>query len=280
MEAFFLNAKGKQRFCLFHSPLQGQAVHGGLLYIHPFAEEMNRARRMVSLQAKAFAKAGYAVLQMDLDGCGDSAGDFSGASWESWLADLAVAWDWLATRVDAPLWLWGLRSGCFLASQFADQSLNHRANLLFWQPVLSGRQHLTQFLRLKFASDLVRGSPHGFQGSEQLMTHIAAGHTVEVAGYGLSPALALGLDRATLTALRAPAKVICFELSGSQDEPYSPALQKQILHWKASGCEVAGSALEGPTFWQTVETTTCPALMVASVAAITAMTAITNKGPH
>jgi uncharacterized protein len=67
-EPFFLAAttpEGGQRFCLWH-PAQGlaagQAPRGLILYIHPFAEEMNKARRMAALQSRAFAKEGFEVL--------------------------------------------------------------------------------------------------------------------------------------------------------------------------------------------------------------------------
>ena len=74
-EAFFLPAGREQRFCILHGAESGIPVRGALVYVHPFAEEMNKARRMAALQARAMAAAGYAVLQIDLYGCGDSAGD-------------------------------------------------------------------------------------------------------------------------------------------------------------------------------------------------------------
>ena len=89
-EAFFLSVDGGrlgQRFCLFH-PAQGGVPKGCVLNIHPFAEEMNKSRRMAALQARALAKAGYAVLQIDLFGCGDSSGDFGDASWQDWVGDV------------------------------------------------------------------------------------------------------------------------------------------------------------------------------------------------
>jgi len=58
---------------------QGAAL-GSVLYGHPFAEEMNKSRRMAGLQARALARAGYDVLQIDLRGCGGSSGDFGDAS--------------------------------------------------------------------------------------------------------------------------------------------------------------------------------------------------------
>ena len=80
-ESFFLpidEGRNGQRFCLFHRA-HGDVTKGSILYIHPFAEEMNKSRRMAALQARALAKAGYAVLQLDLLGCGDSSGDFGDA---------------------------------------------------------------------------------------------------------------------------------------------------------------------------------------------------------
>src|SRR5687767_10614876 len=66
-EAMFLPVPhGGRRFCLFHTP-QG-AVRALVFYIHPFAEEMNKSRRMAALQARSLAEAGFAVLQLDLLG--------------------------------------------------------------------------------------------------------------------------------------------------------------------------------------------------------------------
>src|SRR6218665_17582 len=113
MHPFFLDAAdGGQRYCI-HPPAQGSVKRGQMLYLHPFAEEMNKTRRMAALQARALAQAGFEVLQLDLLGCGDSAGDFGDASWQGWLDDVHLACAWLQSQPrPAPLWLWGLRAGC------------------------------------------------------------------------------------------------------------------------------------------------------------------------
>ena len=62
-EAFFLAAETAmdgQRFCLFY-PAQGHSIRGLVLYIHPFAEELNKVRRMAALQARSLAQAVHAV---------------------------------------------------------------------------------------------------------------------------------------------------------------------------------------------------------------------------
>ena len=78
---FFLPSGDGQRFCLYHPAVnaQGVAPLGHVVYVHPFGEEMNKSRRMATLQARALAQAGFSVLQVDLLGCGDSSGDFGDA---------------------------------------------------------------------------------------------------------------------------------------------------------------------------------------------------------
>ena len=105
-----------------------------MIYLHPFAEEMNKSRRMAALQSRALAAAGYDVLQIDLLGCGDSSGDFSDATWQGWKDDVVLAYNWLRTQSNAPLTLWGLRAGCLLAANAAGD-LPESRNFIFWQPI-------------------------------------------------------------------------------------------------------------------------------------------------
>ena len=208
-KAFFLPAElaeGGQRFCLFYPAECGQnggAIRGLVLYVHPFAEEMNKARRMAALQARALAQVGYSVLQIDLSGCGDSSGDFGDATWQSWVSDVVQGCHWLrsqsniqsAASDNVPLWLWGLRAGCLLAVEASGQ-LVEACNFLFWQPPSSGKPLLQQFLRLKVAGDMLGGQSKGVM--ESMRQQLAAGSPVEIAGYMLSSGLAMGLEQAAL----------------------------------------------------------------------------------
>jgi alpha/beta superfamily hydrolase len=73
---FFLDGPAGNLFCL-HFP---RSTPGGArrcaLVLPPFAEELNKSRRMGALAARALQRAGHDVLLIDLYGTGDSAGDF------------------------------------------------------------------------------------------------------------------------------------------------------------------------------------------------------------
>lgn len=241
-------------------------VLGAVVYIHPFAEELNRSRRMAALQARAFAAAGFAVLQMDLYGCGDSSGNLADASWSAWLSDALMARNWLLHKTGHVPWLWGLRSGCLLAAEVVRQEGGDSAQLLFWQPVVSGRQHLNQFLRLKLASDMVQGARGS--GTAHLAAQLAEGEVVEVAGYGLSHPLASGLERANLDGMPVGSSVACIELAGAKGAEVSPVLAGQVARWQAGGSACEAQCLEGAPFWQAMEVELSPALIEASLAVV------------
>lgn len=266
MEAFFLNPAPDQRFCLLHLPPATRTLRGALVYIHPFAEELNRSRDMVARQTRAFAQAGVAVLQIDLQGCGDSAGDFAQARWDGWVSDVHLARQWLAERLPGVhAGLWGLRAGCLLAAEVARQeAVSH---LLLWQPALSGQQHLTQFLRLQLAADMLQG--RRAEGVASPASQLAAGQAVEVMGYGLSPALARGLAQATLEDVGATPFIHALEVSASGAQ-VSPALLAQQARWQAAGGQARVQAVAGPLFWQSLVPTPCPALLDASGDALNA----------
>lgn len=276
--AFFLpatSAAGGQRFCLFHAA-QSTSPRGLVLYIHPFAEEMNKARRMAALQARVLAQSGFAVLQIDLHGCGDSSGDFGDATWQGWVDDVLQGCHWLraqhengGSQTDTSLWLWGLRAGCLLAVDAARQ-LGEPCNFLFWQPPAAGKPLLQQFLRLKVAGDLMGGQAKGVM--QTMRQQLADGSAVEIAGYMLAPGLANGLAQATSAppaGLSQAQRVEWFELTTREDASLSPVALQTIGQWQHAGFQAASHIVQGPAFWQTTEIEDAPALIAATLSAVT-----------
>ncbi|WP_434516582.1 hydrolase 2, exosortase A system-associated [Dechloromonas sp. ARDL1] len=266
-QAFFLPAEKGQRFCIFTPSLQ-QPARAAVLYLHPFAEELNKSRRMIALQVRELAAAGFDVLQIDLFGCGDSSGDFADANWADWLADGQLALDWLRENSPGGLCLWGLRCGALLASDIARRQVFETA-LLFWQPVLSGANVVRDFLRLAVAGDLMSG--HGKEKLSDMRSRLAAGGTVEVAGYRLSAAMADQLSRVPLTCPSdyRSKRVFWLEIGSETQSPQAPATKAVLAQLQAAGSAVCYRALPGAPFWQTGEIELVPALIDETVALMT-----------
>jgi uncharacterized protein len=267
LDAFFIDGALGRLFCLLHLPAAGVAVRGAVVYLPPFAEEMNKSRRMAALQARALAAGGWWVLQPDLFGCGDSEGDFADASWDGWIDDAMRAARWLGERSGCAPALWGLRAGCLLAGAVAN-AVAEIDRLMFWQPVVSGKLHLQQFLRLKVASGMLGEGKAGGDGTRQMREQLLAGQAVEVAGYMLSGGVAAGLDRATLAAPVRDGQLSWFEVSGAEMPEITIASRQAIGGWQDAGWRVDAAALGGSSFWQTQEIEEVPALVGTGVAAM------------
>ena len=260
-QVFFLDSAKGRRFAILSRPQT--APVGGVLFLHPFAEELNRSRRMAALAARAFAQEGWVVLQLDLAGCGDSEGDFGDAGWPDWIDDVAVGWRWLQAECgDAPLVLWSLRAGSLLAADWLARSAAS-VPLLLWQPITNGSQCLTQFLRLRAAKEML-GEGDAKPIMAALRAEIAAGIAVEIGGYLLSPALAQGLGAASL---RLPegysAPVAVLEIVSSDRTEPSPALTALASRGQL-GVRPSLAVVQGVDFWQTQEIEVVPALIECS----------------
>lgn len=274
------------RRLVIHHPPAGGTPKALVVYVHPFAEEMNKARRMAAMQSRALAADGLAVLQIDLLGCGDSAGDFGDATWAQWVSDVVTAARWLqqqhappANGSAPPLWLWGLRAGTLLATQAAAclAETGTPCHLLLWQPTPAGKLLLQQFLRLKAAGELLAGQAK--EAMDQLRAELASGRPVEVAGYLLHPALCQGLEQATLQAPAAlpPGQLIWLEVSPVEQPALAPAGAGTLTAWRAAGWDVHAQALRGPAFWQTTEIEDAPALIEATRSALSAALSRGNR---
>jgi exosortase A-associated hydrolase 2 len=255
IEAFHLAAPdGGYRFCVLRRPAQGLAPRGAILHLPAFGEEMNKARHMVALQAQRLAADGWLVLQIDLLGTGDSSGELAEAGWQDWLADVRLAVDWLRAQQAGPVWLWGLRLGGLLAAE-AERVVDLDCGLLLWQPVSSGRQHLQQILRLWKMARVVGKAVETALSPQQ---RLDAGEVVEVAGYAISPALAAGMQAASLAAPeRGPG--LCWLQVGAAEPP--AAFLRVDAACRAAGRSARFHAVEGSSFWQTQEIAVVPALI-------------------
>jgi hypothetical protein len=105
---------------------------------------------------------------------------------------------------------------------------------------------------------------------EALRQQLAAGSAVEIAGYTLSAALASGLEQASLAPPHHPGRLEWLDLSTKPDATLPPAAAKPLQAWQAAGFAVRSQVAMGPAFWQTSEIEEAPALLSATLAALSA----------
>jgi exosortase A-associated hydrolase 2 len=275
---FFLKSDSGQRFCLLYPPC-GDFCKGAFLYVHPFGEEMNKSRRMAALQAREFAANGYAVLQMDLLGCGDSSGEFGDASWNAWKEDLALAQQWLIQEYAVPFYLWGLRLGGLLALDYAQNA--HVDRLLLWQPILSGNAFMTQFLRLRVANEMLAdGKEKSGGGTQALRDALKMGETLEIAGYDITSQMAEAIDTLDASKLIPTCPISWFEIVAAEGKAMTPASMRIVNAWQQQGVELTTHTVACLQFWATQEISECPELLTQTTAILPTLSSRTQAVSH
>ncbi|MEW6023372.1 MAG: hydrolase 2, exosortase A system-associated [Pseudomonadota bacterium] len=261
VEPFFFDAEPGTRFSLYHAPNPQVAPRGAILYVHPFAEELTRTRRMAALQSRAFAELGFAVLQIDLFGCGDSCGEFSAGRWDIWREDLVLAANWLAERDSGPLTLWGLRLGGLLALDVAARLQPRR--LLLWQPYLSGRACINQFLRL--SAQLKDPAPGAPRSTSALRAQLAVHGAIEVAGFEVAVPLVKAIDACDAARLTLPpCDVHWLAYAGPAPARAAAGAARLKERWAADGAQLHYYQLDGAPEWSGAGHLDCPELRAAT----------------
>jgi exosortase A-associated hydrolase 2 len=261
LSAFFLPTAPGQRFCVLHTPPDGREPRFAIVYLHAFAEEMNKSRRMAALQARRLAAEGAAVLHVDLFGCGDSSGEFGEARWDIWRRDVRAAAGWLSQRYRVPLTLWGLRLGAALAAEAAQDASLGVDRLLLWQPITHGGHFLSQFLRLRVASEMLTSGAAN-TAVRELVEALRRGEAPEIVGYELNATLASAIEQLNLEQLRPLARrVDWLEVAGDRNLPIRPASRRVLEAWEGAGLRIDSTQAVGDSFWSTMDITECPELL-------------------
>jgi len=264
---FFIPDDQGEIFAIYYPPASGGSAEQVLIHIPAFADEMNKSRRMVAIQAREFARKDYAVLVIDLFGTGDSQGDFSDANWTAWRQSLLAICQALLQQ-GFSISLWALRCGALLALDLAEKAEIPFQNMLLWQPVLNGETFMMQFLRLRVASAIMdRNAPR--EKTADLKKILQNGELLEVAGYSLNPDLVN-----PLMAMRAnqfkklPFKNIAILEVIGDSQNGSPVNRKFADELQHKGRNATLQSVAGSPFWSTQEIVEVPELITASLQCI------------
>ena len=264
---------------IFHAPDPQLPPKGGVLLAPAFAEEMNRCRSMVTMQAQRFAALGLGTLVLDPWGTGDSDGEFGLSTWERWADDLRLGATWLHEHAGGCHTLWGVRLGALMAAQLAS-TLPEVQRLLLWQPVVSGKTYWTQFLRIRIAAEM--GQAGGVKTTDELRQRSARGEAIEVSGFEIGAELAQQLDRLALPdpAALAGKQVHWCEVLADAEAVVPRANAKALEALAAGGAQADLVQVTGPAFWQVHERDVAPELIEATTRLAQGWAVVVAPGPQ
>ena len=235
-----------------------------VIFVPPFAEEMNKSRRMMALLGQQLASNGVHMLIPDLYGTGDSEGDFSEANWDIWLDNLGQIIQGLSQDGKVSISLVGLRMGCLLIHDFLQtKSALPIHKVVFWKPVIFGQQMINQFLRLRIANSMMSGTK---ETTASLRENLHKDGVLEVAGYGLNVSLISSLDEKRLLADNFDESIdwSWFEVVANDNQPTPLASSKLVAALNNRHIPVRIQNIVGESFWSNQEIAEVAALITAT----------------
>lgn len=261
LEPVFVSSRSRRIFLLLHVPIQAERC---VLFVPPFAEEMNKTRRQFRETAEALANRGIASVLPDLSGTGDSEGGFAESRWETWKSDLHAAIEWAEASGLSVAGVLAVRLGCSLAAEALADLGRGVLRSAFWQPVESGSQLMTQFLRTRVAASLMRDAKETVEG---LKNRLSGGESLEVAGYELAPELWRSIEQVRLSKLLSTflGNLRIFEIGRTESRTLSAGTRNLIACGTSNGLEVQAQLISGEPFWMSTEIVTQPLLTEATV---------------
>ena len=267
MPAQFLDIHSRRLFIVRATP-HGAAARLRVLVLPPFAEELNKCRRLIANTVRALSAQGCDVLWPDLSGTGDSAGEFADARWQDWRAECMALADWHATQAPtAAAAILAVRSGALLLGNASEPGLLARgARVVLWQPVLHGGRFLQQFLRVRVMAARLAG---GKLSVEELESELRDGRAVECAGYMIGAELGSGLMTAKLLPehLRG-ASVRALEFKSQAGGAVTRPLEQLYGQLRASGDDAEARCVVAESFWASQEISAPAAVVDITVQAL------------
>ena len=275
----FLGDSGRRAFVLLREPADAAPGGGSVLVVPPFAEEMNKSRRMIAETSQRLCEAGLAVVLPDLFGTGDSEGEFRDATVERWIEDLSSACRLAESRGRPVRAILAVRLGSALAAAAARAgAVPAVATSVWWQPVLDGKRHLGQFLRLRVAAGSMRGDdPETVEG---LRSRSAAGETIAVAGYDLSPALVRGLEALVTDGLPPQVGALHWIEFVREEGAAAPLPATRFVdRARAAGTTAALHAVAAEPFWNSSEIVRVPQAIEQTAAVLARRPLASTQSP-
>ena len=192
----YLSSPNKSQFFLAHySPKAGNSGKAVIL-VPPFAEELNRSKRMYVLCARQLAAVGMDVFCFDFVGTGDSYGEWGTYSWSDWQQNLVNVYQHIQASWSDDISVITLRLGALIVSEAIVRSQLQFSKCLFWDPVEDGENYTRQLIRLKIAAAMSEDDQA--VTTKEVMADIDMHGFLEVGGYCITADLLDSIRQAKL----------------------------------------------------------------------------------
>lgn len=234
--ASYFGGAEKPLFGCSSVPRPGRSRSSAALICQPVGHEYINCHRALRQLATRLANAGFPALRFDYLGCGDSRGDSTQGRVSEWMENLVAAISEIRRQTNsARVCLIGLRLGASLALLAAARR-NDIAGLVLWDPVINGRDYLTELISLNRRLLRFRPKPTRHRQPEW---------PKDVIGFPLTHELYDDIEQIDLLKIRAKPSGSIFMID-SQNSPYQSDLTDTLGRWGAS---VTHQHINAPPIW-------------------------------
>ncbi len=211
------SSQNSQIFLAHYAPCEqseGVGSQQTVIFVPPFAEEMNRSKRMYVLCARLLADAGIHSICFDFAGTGDSSGEWGDYSYQDWKQNLIDVYQF-AKKITPTINLITLRDSALISLDLIKLNEIHIDKCVMWDPIDNGEVLIRQLVRMKIASamadDLKKIT------TQEVSESIEKEGYLEVGGYHVSSDL-----------------IDCIK-SQKISDGFEDALNSAELHWMTTG---------------------------------------------
>ena len=161
--------------------------------------------------------------------------------------------DWSSSQGATTVCLWGVRLGALMAMDLVSQRPEIVKELLLWQPVYSGKQSITQFLRLRMALGMMQGQQESVGDLRNLAVLRVKSWKSQDILFALSCIEEIDQLEARQMNIPDTCTVSLFEVASSTEKPMTVPTRNQLQAWTSVGIRTNSAVVAGDPFWSTQE---------------------------
>jgi pimeloyl-ACP methyl ester carboxylesterase len=168
MKPLFFGESQKQLFGVYHPTANERASRGlAVLLCYPGIQEYNMTHWAFRKLGTSLARQGFPSLRFDYFATGDSMGATGDGGPDEWVRNIATAAQELKDLSGArAISVVGMRLGAALAARACAEGLAVK-DLVYWDPVVRGKEYLRELRTLDAQQRLIRLVPEPVRGSPQ-----------------------------------------------------------------------------------------------------------------